>query len=191
MTPEERRQAIIEATLPLLLAHGPELSTRAIAQASGVAEGTIFRAFDTKSDIIHATIHAAIEPTAALAVMAALPAGQNLEQRVSAILTILSDEITRTRTLFAHLTGAGFSHGRPPPPGGKPGPGDGRLRMLSATVACLEPYADQLSVPVTTAGNLLNAFAFATRFSLTSDDVPPTPELMAQVVLHGIAEGEE
>jgi len=62
MAPEDRRQAIIEATLPLLLERGTEMSTREIAQAAGIAEGTIFRAFETKQDLIHATIHTALMP---------------------------------------------------------------------------------------------------------------------------------
>ena len=37
MSPEERRQAIIAATLPVLLERGPEISTREIARAAGVA----------------------------------------------------------------------------------------------------------------------------------------------------------
>ncbi len=193
MTPDERRQAIVEATLPLLLERGPELSTSQIAQAAGVAEGTIFRVFETKSDIIHAAIAAAVEPTQAIAALAALPAEQRLAERVTATLTILSDEITRTRSLFAHLAGAGFGHGRPHPPGGplRHGPGDGRLRVFAATATALAPYADQLSVPIDTAAKLLNALAFAATFGVSPGDTPPTPESMATVVLHGIVQGEK
>jgi AcrR family transcriptional regulator len=193
MSPDVRRQAIIEATLPLLLERGPELSTREIAQAAGVAEGTIFRAFETKSDIIAATIGAALEPDLAVALLAALPADQTLDQRVTAILTVLAEEITRTRSLFSHLAGVGFGHGRPhPQPGGlRHGPGSGRMRMFDATATALEPYAAQLRVGVDTAGKLLNALAFAASFGAPSLDAPANPETLAQVVLHGIAEGEK
>lgn len=194
MTPDERRQAIIDATLPLLLANGPELSTREIAQAAGVAEGTIFRAFETKSDIIHATIHAAMEPTTALDALAALPSDQSLEQRVIGILAVLSEEIGRTRALFTHLAGVGFGPRQPhPPSAGKPHPGphEGRLRMFAGTGEALEPYADQLSVEVSTASRLLNALAFASSFGAADDSDRTSPTTMAKVVLHGIAEGEK
>src|SRR6185437_10931544 len=42
MRAEERRAAIIAATLPLLLERGTNISTRQIAETAGIAEGTIF-----------------------------------------------------------------------------------------------------------------------------------------------------
>ncbi|MCU1430433.1 MAG: DNA-binding transcriptional regulator, AcrR family, partial [Actinomycetia bacterium] len=36
---------IVAATLPLLLEHGDRVTSRQIAEAAGIAEGTIFRAF--------------------------------------------------------------------------------------------------------------------------------------------------
>ena len=43
MPPAERREALINATLPLVLWHGPGVTTRQIAEAADVAEGTIFQ----------------------------------------------------------------------------------------------------------------------------------------------------
>lgn len=192
LSPDERRQAIVDATLPLLLEKGPDLTTREIAQAAGVAEGTIFRAFDTKGDLIHATIHAALEPTSALAAFEDLEPADSLQQRVEAVLSILSAQINRTRTLFIHLAGAGLGPHRPPHHAAPaPGQPDGRLRMLQATTSALAPYADQLRVPVPTAAKLLNALAFAAGIGTSADDQPPTAESLANTVLYGIAEGEK
>ena len=192
LSPDERRQAIVDATLPLLLEHGPELSTSQIAQAAGVAEGTIFRVFETKSDLIHATLHAALEPTEALAALEVLDPAQSLTERVAAVFTILSEQIARTRALFVHLAGTGFNGHRPPlQPGQGAGKPDGRLRMLAATASALAPYTDQLRVPVSTAAKLLNALAFAASFGASADDPLPTAESLANTVLYGIAEGEK
>jgi AcrR family transcriptional regulator len=198
MTADERRRAIVEATLPLLLAQGPDLSTREIAAAAGVAEGTIFRVFDSKDALITAVIEAATRPTATLAALAALEP-QTLEERTTAVLDILTTDVQRIRSLFSHLARAGL---KPHPPKGHdhghghghghgPGREDGRAQVLSATATAFEQYSDELSVPADTVARLLSAMAFATSFSLTTDDIPPSPETLASLVLHGIAKGEK
>src|SRR4051795_394565 len=63
LPPEERREALIAATLPLVLEHGTDVSTRLIAESAGVAEGTIFRVFPTKDDLIEAAIASAFDPS--------------------------------------------------------------------------------------------------------------------------------
>ena len=47
---------IIEAMLPLLLEHGEMVTTRQIAEAAGIAEGTIFRVFADKDELIAAVV---------------------------------------------------------------------------------------------------------------------------------------
>src|SRR4051812_39393500 len=61
LPPGERREALIAATLPLVLEHGTEVSTRLIAEAAGVAEGTIFRVFPSKDDLIEAVVASAFD----------------------------------------------------------------------------------------------------------------------------------
>lgn len=195
MAPDERRQAIIEATLPLLLKQGTEISTREIASVAGVAEGTIFRVFETKQDLIHATIHAALQPDAALAQLELLP-DQPLTDRVVSILEVLQAESHRTRSLFTHLA---QSSGRkfpphPPPPGGKPWapgrPHDGRERLMASVATSLAAYTDELAVPTDLAAQVLTVLAFVTSLPLTQDNPLTRPDQLALVVLHGIAKGE-
>ena len=56
LPPDERRAAILTAVLPVVLDKGMSASTRELAQAAGVAEGTLFRVFDSKDDLILAAV---------------------------------------------------------------------------------------------------------------------------------------
>lgn len=197
MAPEDRRQAIIDATLPLLLERGTEMSTREIAHAAGIAEGTIFRAFETKHDLIHATIHTALLPDAAITLIAELPEGQTLVDRVAAIIEVLRGEIHRTRSLFAHFA---RPSGQPAagPPAGPPfgglrppfNPHEAKTRLNEAVTAALQPYSGGLAVSTAFATNLLSALAFASSFTLTEGEPTISSEELSDVVLHGIAKGD-
>ena len=65
LAPEERRAAIIAATRPLLIEHGSAVTTRLIAEAAGIAEGTIFRVFADKRELFHAVAEATVNPPGA------------------------------------------------------------------------------------------------------------------------------
>src|SRR4051794_27472519 len=62
MSPDDRRRSIVQAMLPLLVDRGDEISTREIAHAAGIAEGTIFRVFPDKARLMLAAAEEAINP---------------------------------------------------------------------------------------------------------------------------------
>src|SRR5664279_4342047 len=62
MSPLDRRQAIIAATTDLVLEHGTEATTRQIADACGIAEGTLFRVFESKDEILAAVVEQLLDP---------------------------------------------------------------------------------------------------------------------------------
>jgi AcrR family transcriptional regulator len=188
MTADERRAAIVDSTLPVLLAQGPDLSTREIAAAAGVAEGTIFRVFDSKEELIKAVIDAAMRPSTTLAALAALEP-QTLDQRTEAVLEILTHNVQRIRSLFSHLAKAGVQPH--PPKGHNHDHRDGRAQVIAATATAFADYADQLTVPTETFARLLSAMAFATSFDVTTSDTPASPATLARLVLHGVAKGEK
>ena len=74
LAPQERRAALLDGVVPLVQAHGRDISTRQIADACGVAEGTLFRAFGTKEALIEAAIERYFDPAEFEARLASVPA---------------------------------------------------------------------------------------------------------------------
>src|SRR6476469_9307170 len=79
MQRDDRRAAIVAATLPLLREHGQAVTTRQIAEASGIGEGTIFRVFTDKAELVDACLAAAFDQTDTVAQLAAIDRSQPLE----------------------------------------------------------------------------------------------------------------
>jgi AcrR family transcriptional regulator len=59
---DDRRRAIVQAVIPLLVRQGAAVTTREMAEAAGVAEGTIFRVFPDKCALIHHAIEVSMDP---------------------------------------------------------------------------------------------------------------------------------
>ena len=60
LPPAERREAIVSAVLPFLVQQGTSVTSRDLARAAGVAEGTIFKVFPDKDDLfaaVHGSSH--------------------------------------------------------------------------------------------------------------------------------------
>ena len=72
LPPAARREAILDAVLPLVLDRGRALSTKQIAEASGIAEGTIFRVFADKGELLEAVVEAAVDPAPTEAALRAI-----------------------------------------------------------------------------------------------------------------------
>ena len=100
MPPEERRASLIEATLPLLLEHGPSLTTKQVAEAAGVAEGTIFRVFSSLTELIDATTREAISAERLQRELDTLNLGDDLEAKTTSAIDIFTSRFNRIRTLL-------------------------------------------------------------------------------------------
>src|ERR1700730_18058668 len=89
MSPEQRRDDIIAATLPLLKELGANVTTSQIAHAAGIAEGTIFRVFADKRTLLLAALRAAMSASEEVARIGEIsletPHADRLEAGVSAV----------------------------------------------------------------------------------------------------------
>ena len=89
MTVDDRRKALVDATLPLLREHGRTVTTKQIAEAAGVAEGTIFRAFESKDDLILAAVEAGMDMQPFLDDLAAVDGLLEFRSRLIELVTRL------------------------------------------------------------------------------------------------------
>src|SRR3954462_14862648 len=92
LSADERRDAIIDVVLPLLLEHGSDVTTRQIAEAAGIAEGTVFRVFPDKAALLMAAAEDTMNPANGRAELAAALEGvTDLRQRVVVTARRLAD----------------------------------------------------------------------------------------------------
>jgi AcrR family transcriptional regulator len=181
MAPEVRRQAIVDAVLPLLLEHGRAVTTKQIAERAEIAEGTIFRVFATKDELVDAALAQAFAPGRLLAAIEEIDCDQPLEDRLLEYVTILQG---RFREIFALLRAVGLS--APPPHLDASDDRDSwRARGNQLTERLLEPDADRLRVPPAQMVRFLRLITFAGSHEDITDHRLMSPEEIVDLVLHG------
>jgi AcrR family transcriptional regulator len=165
MPPAERRAAIIDATLPLLLEHGLAVTTRHIAEAAGIAEGTIFRVFPDKDTLVQATVEAAIDPSATERALEAIGRTQPFEAQLIEATTILQRRVTVIWRLFSAV-------------GAKPRP-PLRPAESPALTAMFAEHDDQIRVTPAAAARRLRALTLASSHPALADEPMSAPEIVA------------
>jgi AcrR family transcriptional regulator len=186
LSPDERREALITATRPLLYEHGRSVTTRLIAEAAGVAEGTIFRVFSSKEELVDATLARCFEPTELLRRLDEIGPGQPLEDRLLAMVSILQQ---RFLAIFGLMRAMGLVA---PPPHLRDHPGlqhsleEAQARML----ALIDPDEDRLAVPPQHVLHLVRLLTFSGSHQEIADGHLLTPAEIVDVVLHGVVRRE-
>jgi AcrR family transcriptional regulator len=179
MAIDDRRNALIQATLPLLLEHGRTVSTKQIAEAAGVAEGTIFRAFESKDELILCTVEAATDLDPFLDELATVDPGLALRPR---LLEIVSRLQGRFAGIFALMTAVGMVG----PPRARKHSEASRKRAERILLELIEPDAALLTCPPGDLAHLVRLLAFSGTHPHISDGRPLTAEQIVDTLLDGV-----
>lgn len=175
MPVEERRAAIAQATLPLLVAHGRDVTTRQIADASGVAEGTLFRVFDDKESIIDAAVEHFLDPEPFRAALRSIDPSLPLELKIELVLARFLDRFSGIFGVFAAL-------------GGRPRPPAQNLEIITGIFEeLLAPDLEALRVPPAQVFKFVRLVAFASAMPQFGPTIGLDTDELAHLIVHGIA----
>ena len=180
MPPDERKRAIIEAVLPLLLEHGKDTTTRQIAEAAGIAEGTIFRVFASKDEIFEAALALAFDPGGFVADLESVDAGLPLRERLLVLTDLLQKRFLKIFTLMSAM---GMT--KPPERHRDRAMDEWRDYMLGLMIGLLEPDADLFRLPLDEVVRTLRLLTFSGSHPHISDQRLMTPDEIVDVVLYG------
>ena len=180
LPPAERRAEIVAVTLPLVLEHGAAVTTRQIAEAAGIAEGTIFGVFPDKEALIDAVIEVALDPAPTEVELRAIDPAAALENRLAEAVDILRRRVT---TVFELMSAVG----RTTPAGPRDDmPKRRKLPELGVLAAVFEPDAERLRRTPLEAAYLLRGLTLVgTHPSLILDEPMPSDEIVT-LLLDGV-----
>jgi AcrR family transcriptional regulator len=173
LPPDQRRSMIVEATLPLLIEHGDRVTTKQIAEAAGIAEGTIFRAFGDKDEVIAAVVEAALDPEPLEAALLAIPAGLAFEDRLAAAIVIMQQRVIDIWRLVSSIGTRFHEMTRRP------------MVVSDALVQMFDANCALIAVEPIVAARLLRALTLSTTHPMLAGE-PMSPDELVQLFLHGV-----
>ena len=165
---------IIDVTLPLLVEHGEKLTSRQIADAAGIAEGTIFRAFADKDELIIACVDAALDPAPLEDALSLIDAHQPLETVVIEAVKVAQRRVVDSWKLLSSLPPRFHAHKRRP------------MLHSPALMRLLQAHRDELTVEPAAAARTLRALTFAMSHPMMVDE-PASARAITKQFLYGVA----
>lgn len=191
MGAEERREAIIDAAVPLLAEHGMRVTTSQIASAAGIAEGTVFRVFADKQELIQACVKRVIAPEEGLHHISSTPKDLPLSEKLSRIARGMSERMRAIGALMHSLMATGYKPEHLHAGKGHVDREKWIRDAIAALVEVMSPDAESLRLPPRRAAQIFLALVFSTQFAgrmradVSAEDQISTEELI-DVFLHGV-----
>lgn len=182
LPPAERRASLIAATRQLILDHGPDVTTRQVAEAAKVAEGTLFRVFPTRRDLIATTIADHLSSERLADIFAATLTTTTVDETTEVCLSTAADYVTTFGRFIPR-----------PHRGGDQDEIRFRIMELWEARVCdianwirdrLAPHEAELNIPVKDFAHLVITLAMGYAHG-KSPDTSLTPATLARLALDG------
>jgi len=194
MAAEDRRQAIVGALIPLLVERGGDVTTKEVARAAGIAEGTIFRVFPDKRSLFLAAAEEAMNPAGGeQAFDQALAGVTDLRDGIVLVTNRVLDRMRLTMSVMMAVRPqliAAFHEEKEA--GRKPQIGPPAFVLKSQEdlhvrlTHLFEPYADRLAVDPATAAIALRSLIFGAHRPELGMAPSLTTDQIADLVLGGV-----
>lgn len=183
MKPDERRAHLEGAAITVLRREGRGATTKGIATEAGVAEGTIFRVFETKEELIQAALARACDPSPLLDQIAEIDAHSPLRAKILAVVTAYQRHLV---DLFELMNAVGIMR---PPESVRHRATKSHTRVHEPVhvqmLALIEPHAHQLTVTPTHLVRVLRLLTFSGSNAHIAHGHLLTPEQIVHIVLDG------